>query len=136
MPFQRTPSAFVRSEIVSDDRLAPSCLAVGAAPDTKKFCFFDRFNYQFARKALRILLELNGSAEERQLRRFWRVLGWFVVVDALITVFGVSTAPLLLSMALDAAVGLLVIRSYMEMRAQFSVTLATVAIPGYPEGGE
>ena len=69
------------------------------------------------------------------MRRFWRVLGWFVVVDALITVFGVSTAPLLLSLALDCAVGLLVIRSYMEMRARFSVALATAATSGYPEGG-
>ena len=70
------------------------------------------------------------------MRRLWCLLGWFVVVDALITVFGVSTAPLLLSMALDAAVGLLVVRSYMEMRARFSVALPTAAIPGYPEGGE
>jgi hypothetical protein len=69
------------------------------------------------------------------LRRLWRLFGWFVVVDALITVFGVSTAPLLLSMALDAAVGLLVIRSYVEMRARFSVALATAATAGYPEGG-
>jgi hypothetical protein len=69
------------------------------------------------------------------LRRLSRLFGWFVVVDALITVFGVSTAPLLLSMALDAAVGLLVIRSYMEMRARFSVAFATAAIPGSPEGG-
>jgi hypothetical protein len=69
------------------------------------------------------------------LRRLGRLFGWFVVVDVLITVFGVSTAPLLLSMALDAAVGLLVIRSYMEMRARFSVTFATAAIPGSPEGG-
>jgi hypothetical protein len=57
------------------------------------------------------------------------------VVDALITVFGVSTAPLLLSIALDAAVGLLVIRSVMEMGARFSVALATAAIPGDREGG-
>jgi hypothetical protein len=69
------------------------------------------------------------------LGRLWRLFGWFVVVDALITVFGVSTAPLLLSIALDAAVGLLVIRSCMEMRARFSVALATAAIPGDPEGG-
>jgi hypothetical protein len=68
-------------------------------------------------------------------RRLWRLFGWFVVVDALITVFGVSTAPLLLSLALDAAVGLLVIRSYMEVRARFSVALATAATSGYPEGG-
>lgn len=59
------------------------------------------------------------------MRRLWRLFGWFVVVDALITVFGVSTAPLLLSLALDAAVGLLVIRSCMEMRARLSVAFAT-----------
>ena len=69
------------------------------------------------------------------MRRLWRLLGWFVVVNALIMVFGVITAPLLLSLALDAAVGLLVIRSYMEMRARFSVALAAAARPGYPEGG-
>ena len=69
------------------------------------------------------------------MRRFWRLFGWFVVVDALITAFGVSTAPLLLSIALDAAVGLLVIRSCMEIRARFSVALATAAISGDPEGG-
>jgi hypothetical protein len=70
------------------------------------------------------------------LRRLWRVFGWFVVVDALITVFGVSTAPLLLSLALDAAVGLLAIRSYIEMRARFSVAFATAATSGCPEGGD
>ena len=69
------------------------------------------------------------------MRRLWRLFGWFVVVDALITAFGVSTAPLLLSIALDAAVALFVIRSYMEMRARFSVALATAAISGDPEGG-
>jgi hypothetical protein len=57
------------------------------------------------------------------------------VVDALITVFGVITAPLLLSLALDAAVGLLVIRSCMEMRARFFVTFATATKSGYVEGG-
>jgi hypothetical protein len=69
------------------------------------------------------------------LRRLWRLVGWFVVVDALITVFGVITAPLLLSLAVDTAVGLLVIRSYREMKAGFSVALVTVAKPGYREGG-
>jgi hypothetical protein len=53
----------------------------------------------------------------------------------LITVVGVSTAPLLSSIALDAAVGLLLIRSYMEIRARFSVAFATAAKSGYPEGG-
>jgi hypothetical protein len=38
-------------------------------------------------------------------------------------------------MALDAAVGLLLIRSYVEMRARFSVALTTAATSGYPEGG-
>ena len=69
------------------------------------------------------------------MRRLWWLFGWFVVVDALITAFGVSTAPLLLSIALDAAVGLLVIRSCMEIRARFSVALATASISGDPEGG-
>ena len=69
------------------------------------------------------------------MRRLWGLFGWFVVVDALITVFGVSTAPLLLSMALDAAVGLLLIRSCMEMRAPFFVAFATAAKSGYLEGG-
>jgi hypothetical protein len=69
------------------------------------------------------------------LRRLWRLFGWFVVVDALITVFGVITAPLLLSLALDAAVGLLVIRSCMEMRARFFVAIASAARSDYREGG-
>ena len=69
------------------------------------------------------------------MRRLWRLFVWFVVVDALITAFGVTVAPLLLSIALDAAVALFVIRSYMEMRARFSVALATAAIAGEPEGG-
>ena len=70
------------------------------------------------------------------MRRLWRLFGWFVVIDALITVFGVSTAPLLLSMALDAAIGLLVIRSYMEMRARFFVAFATATRYVYREGGD
>jgi predicted tellurium resistance membrane protein TerC len=69
------------------------------------------------------------------LRLLWRLVGWFVVVDALITVFGVTTAPLLLFLALDTVVGLLVIRSYMEMRTGFPVALVTVPKPGYREGG-
>ncbi len=69
------------------------------------------------------------------MRQLWRLFGWFVVVDALITVFGVITAPLLLSLALDAAVGLLVIRSCMEMRVRFFVAFATAARSVYREGG-
>jgi hypothetical protein len=70
------------------------------------------------------------------LRRLWRLFGWFVVVDALITAFGVSTAPLLLLLTLDAAVGLLVLRSYMNLRPRFSVALALAATPDYPQGGD
>jgi hypothetical protein len=51
------------------------------------------------------------------LRRLWHLLGWFVVVDALITIFGVTTAPLLLSLAADVAVGWLIICSCIEIRA-------------------
>ena len=69
------------------------------------------------------------------MRRLWRLFGWFVVVDALITVFGVSTAPLLLSLALDFVVGLLVISSCMEMRVRLSVAFATAAESAHSEGG-
>ncbi len=61
------------------------------------------------------------------MRRLWRLLGWFVVVDALITIFGVTTAPLLLSLAADSVVGLLIIRSCMEMRE-------AMARPGVSDG--
>ena len=69
------------------------------------------------------------------MRRLWRLVGWFVVVDALITVFGVTTAPLLLCAALDIAAVLLVIRSIMEMRAGLTFALATAAKPGFGKGG-
>jgi hypothetical protein len=68
------------------------------------------------------------------LRQLWRLVGWVVVVDALITIFGVTTAPLLLCAALDVAAGLLVIRSIMEMRAGLPVVLATAANPDFREG--
>jgi len=45
------------------------------------------------------------------LRRLVRLLGWFVVIDALITTFGVTTAPLVLFLAVDIAVAWLLIRS-------------------------
>lgn len=48
--------------------------------------------------------------------RLWRFLGWLVVVEVLITLFGVTTGPLLLCLAADLVVGLLVVRSCMEMR--------------------
>jgi hypothetical protein len=47
----------------------------------------------------------------------------------------VITAPLLLSLALDAAVGLLVIRSCMEMRARFFVAFARAAKSSSMSGG-
>jgi hypothetical protein len=68
------------------------------------------------------------------LPQLWRFFGWFVVVEALTAGFGVSTAPLLLLLALDAAVGLLVIRSFIEMHARFSVALAPAGRPGYSKG--
>jgi hypothetical protein len=51
------------------------------------------------------------------LRRIWHLLGWFVIVEVLITAFGVTTAPLLLALVTDTAVALLLVRSCMEMRA-------------------
>jgi hypothetical protein len=66
------------------------------------------------------------------LRRLWRLLGWFVVVDALITIFGVTTAPLLLSLAADTVVGLLIIRSCMEMRAAMASPCMPDGITGQP----
>lgn len=68
------------------------------------------------------------------MRRIWRFFVWFVVIDALITVFGLITAPLLLSLALDAAVGLLIIRSCMEIRDRFFVAFATAPRSVYREG--
>jgi uncharacterized membrane protein len=67
------------------------------------------------------------------LRRLWRIVGWFVVINALITAFGVTTAPLLLLIALDIAAGLLVVRAYVEMRAGLPATLRPAG-PGYEEG--
>jgi hypothetical protein len=67
------------------------------------------------------------------LRRLWRVVGWFIVIDALITAFGVITAPLLLLIALDIAAGLLAVRAYLEMREALPVTLRAAG-PGYQKG--
>jgi hypothetical protein len=50
------------------------------------------------------------------LRRFGRGLGWFVVVEALITTFGLTTTPLLVLLAADAAVVVLLIRSCLAPR--------------------
>ena len=45
------------------------------------------------------------------MRQLVRLLGWFVVIDALITTFGVTTAPLVLFLAVEVAVAWLLIRS-------------------------
>ena len=50
------------------------------------------------------------------MRRLAHFLGWFAVVDALITTFGATTAPLLVLLAADAAVGLLLIRRCLALR--------------------
>jgi hypothetical protein len=42
--------------------------------------------------------------------RVWRFFAWFVVIDTLITMFGVMTAPLLLILAVDANVAVVIIR--------------------------
>jgi hypothetical protein len=57
------------------------------------------------------------------LRRLRRLLGWFLAVDAMITVFGPATAPLLLFLAADSIVGLVIIRGCTEMQA------ATMVVP-------
>ena len=67
------------------------------------------------------------------MRRLWRIAGWFVIIDALITAFGVTTAPLLLLIALDIAAGLLVFRAYVEMRAGLPATLRPAG-RSYEEG--
>jgi hypothetical protein len=48
--------------------------------------------------------------------RVSRSLAWFVVVDALITMFGVITAPLLLVLTKDAIVWTLMIRDCLALR--------------------
>ena len=50
------------------------------------------------------------------MRRLVRLLGWFVVIDALIATFGVTTAPLVLFLAVDIAVAWLLIRSCLAQR--------------------
>jgi hypothetical protein len=57
------------------------------------------------------------------LRRLWSLVGWFLAVDTMITVFGPATAPLLLFLAADSIVGLVIIRCCTEMQA------TTMAVP-------
>jgi hypothetical protein len=48
--------------------------------------------------------------------RFWHFLAWFIIVDLLITMFGVMTAPLLLTLAADTIVAVLIIRNCLALR--------------------
>ena len=50
------------------------------------------------------------------MRRLGRLLRWFVVINVLITIFGVTTAPLLLFLVADTAIGWLVISSLLGQR--------------------
>ena len=68
------------------------------------------------------------------MRRLWRLFGWFVAVDLLITIFGVTTAPLLAVLALDAAIGLLVIRLCIEMGPRMRFALVAAVRFVYREG--
>ena len=45
------------------------------------------------------------------LRRFCNILGWVVVVTALIAFFGVMTAPLLLVLTADVALAALILQA-------------------------
>jgi len=46
---------------------------------------------------------------------------WFVAVEILMIMFGVTTAPLLLSLAADAAVARVVVRDLIDIRAPLPV---------------
>ena len=49
--------------------------------------------------------------------RVWRFLGWFVVVQALITMFGVIAASLMLVLIADTIVVTLIIRDLSALRS-------------------
>jgi hypothetical protein len=61
------------------------------------------------------------------LRRLGRLLGWFIVINALITIFGVTTAPLLLFLVADTAVGWLVISRLLARRSRQGISVAQIA---------
>jgi hypothetical protein len=112
------------------------CLLIVRSPYTvfkALSCFLENLTINF-RKRPEFEYNFSGSDGERQLRRLWRFLGWFVVVNALITIFGVTTAPLLLAFAADAVVGLLIIRSCFEMRDALPV-VNSGAYYRYSKGG-
>jgi len=45
---------------------------------------------------------------------------WFVSVEILMTIFGVTTAPVLLSLAADIIVGLMVVGDLIDIRTSVS----------------
>jgi hypothetical protein len=56
------------------------------------------------------LMSIQLFPSRRVAVRVLRFLAWFIVVDALTTMFGVMTAPLLLILTVDTIVGILIIR--------------------------
>ena len=56
-------------------------------------------------------------APRRTIRGGERFLGWFTVADVLIGLYGEVTAPLLLALAADVAVGKLIFQTMAERRA-------------------
>ena len=50
----------------------------------------------------------------------WGLLVWFVSVEILMTIFGVTTAPVLLSLAADIIVGLMVVGDLIDIRTSVS----------------
>ena len=68
------------------------------------------------------------------MRQLLRLFGWCIVVETLIMIFGVTTAPLLMLLALDAAIGLIVARSLIEMRPGLRVAFSAVRTGRRPGG--
>jgi hypothetical protein len=57
------------------------------------------------------------------LQRIWHLLGWFVLFELSIIIFGVTSAPLLLALVVDTAAALLLVRSWIEMRGALPVNV-------------
>lgn len=51
------------------------------------------------------------------MQRLGYLFGWSLMAYILTALFGETTGPLMIALAADSAVGLLIIRSCMEMRA-------------------
>ena len=69
------------------------------------------------------------------MRSVWCLLGWFVIVEVLITAFGVTIAPLLLALVADTAAAQLLVRSCMEMRAAWPANIPIAQSRGFDSGG-